>query len=69
VVIRALLVVTLVLCVLFVWRAWNRHPAPAALAAAAAAGLGIVLFQHPVLAAVGLAVIFSLIVLLSLRKK
>jgi hypothetical protein len=52
--IRLLLVVLLVLCVVFAWRAWNRSPGIAALAAGAATFLGIFLLRHPALAAFGL---------------
>jgi predicted branched-subunit amino acid permease len=53
--IPAILIVTLLLCVLFVWRVGNRFRGLAILAAAAAAVIAVFLLQKPWLAALGLA--------------
>lgn len=52
--IPALLIVTLLLSVLFVWRLGRRFQGLAVLAAAVAAVIAIVLLRNPLLAAVGL---------------
>ena len=61
--IPALLVVTLVLCVIFVWRVGHRFPQLAVLAAVLAAVLGVVLLRKPVFAVVGLVLALALIYL------
>jgi hypothetical protein len=64
---QAILAILLVMSVLFVWRAWHRHPGPAALAAALAAALGMLLLRNPLLSLLGLACAAWLIHLASRR--
>lgn len=66
--IPALLVVTLILCVIFVWRAGHRFPQLAVLAAVVAAVLAVVLLRKPAFAVIGLALALALIYLPRLRK-
>ena len=61
--IPAILVVTLVLCVAFVWRAGPRWPALTVLAAAGAAVLGVLLIRKPIPAAIVVALVMALIYL------
>jgi hypothetical protein len=62
-VIPAVLVVTLALCVAFVWRAGPRWPALTVFAAAGAAVLAVLLIRKPIPAAIVLALVMALIYL------
>lgn len=59
----AILAVTLVFAVLFVWKAGRQFPALAVLAALFAAALGTVLFRKPLFALLGAAALLALIYL------
>lgn len=51
-----ILVLTLVMAVLFAWKAWRRYPASASLAAAIATVAGMLLFRNPLLLLIGVMV-------------
>ena len=61
--IPAFLVLTLVLSVIFVWRAGHKFPSLAVFAAALAAVAGMLLLKNPVFAILGLALALAAIYL------
>jgi hypothetical protein len=69
VIVPSLLIVTLALCVVFVWRAGRRFPGLSVIAAAVAAVVAVLLLRNPVFAAAGLLVALAVIYLPSRPKR